>query len=200
MMSRNNMKTESEEPASASGKARKGAVGFATRSVFNRDRFAIFRFGAEQVGSARDRAWDAVRPQPFSRQEVKDGFRGRYPDGGAARFRELMGEHEVDAPHLNAIERYHVNTSRTFLAMGVFSLLSAFAIMKISDLMPIILGGAGLGLCSLTMLVMAIKFDFTAWQVRNRRIAGFQEYMENRSKRPGSGIASTGAPQPPRRV
>jgi hypothetical protein len=106
-----------------------------------------------------------------------------------------MGEHEVSASRLDAIEHGHVVTSRTFMGMGALALLSAFAIMNLSDHMPVILGGGGLALCSLVMGMMAIKFDFSAWQVRNRRIAGFREYMENRDKRPGSGLAAAGTRQ-----
>lgn len=179
---------EKADEAGAVKKAGRGARRFATRSVFNRNRFALFRFGAKQLGDARKSAWSAMRPKRITAEEAKHGFYGRYPDGGYERFREIMKEQDVSSESLDAIEHNHTIMARALVFASLFVLVAGLVFMRISDHLPTIMGGAALGVCSLFILVMAIQRDFSAWQVRNRKIAGLREYMENRGKRPGQGV------------
>ncbi|MCE6959637.1 hypothetical protein LAZ40_11470 [Cereibacter sphaeroides] len=122
----------------------------------------------------------ALRPAPFDLAEVKAGLAGRHADGGAARFRELVGQGGLSEEALSEIGTRHrarslLNVVAAILAFGG----GLWVILAGSEVMTI-LGGAALAFFSLVFLTQAIRSDYAAWQVQVRRMDGFEAYLSGR--------------------
>jgi hypothetical protein len=128
---------------------------------------------AETVKSAARR----IRVEEISAPEARTGFEGRYPDGGATRFAQMVAQKGLDASQLDAKKKDWERQARLFFAVALLALgippvwimldPGPFAFLMI----PVgLLIGAGL-------LGMGVRASFSAWQIGQRRFGGLREFL-----------------------
>jgi len=134
----------------------------------------------EAVQSGGSRALEALRPEHLDIQDIRGGIRGRYADGGRARFSEMAREQGLSLSDLDAIELHHGRMSSLFFILAAAFLCAAAGM--------ILLGGGGISLGGAVVLLLfslgsmasAIRSDFSAWSVRLRAFPGFRRYLATR--------------------
>ena len=125
-------------------------------------------------------AGHAIRPKRIDRGELAQGYRGRHADGGRARFRAAAaqaGFEEAALDRLAAIRRRH---ARAACAAAAVLLLAGVALPFIAQERAAALAGLGFGPLVLASLATALRSDFAAWQIGQRRFGGFAEYAGQR--------------------
>jgi len=140
----------------------------------------INRVGRDAISGSVDEARSVLRADRVSREEVQGAIRGRYPDGGRARFVMMAEERGLSAADLTAMERMRVTQFRMMVAVSLVSLIAGAAIPFLTDDWLISVSGLIFGLFSLLFLMIGLRHDFAAWQIRNRRFGGIREYFEDR--------------------
>lgn len=123
---------------------------------------------------------ESLKPQKVSRQEIMGAIAGRYGDGGRARFAEMVELRQVsdrDIEKLIASNRravlVFIGGAILFLAIGVGSMIAGVSLLSI-------LGGFATSLVSFIFIAIALRADFSAWQLAERRFGGLSEYFDAR--------------------
>ena len=122
----------------------------------------------------------AMRPKRLDRGDLAQGYRGRHADGGRARFRAIAegSIHDDDAlARLAARQRRH---ARAVCAATAAALIGGAALPFLAQDRTTALAGLALGPIILAMLATALRSDFAAWQIEQRRFGGFAEYVTMR--------------------
>lgn len=140
----------------------------------------INRVGRDTLSEGADRAGHVLRPERVSREEARGALRGRYEDGGRARFAQLMSEKGVREGDLLELERMRVRQFRSMCVISAIALLLGASIPFLTDDPLIMMSGLILGLFSLVFLAIGLRHDLAAWQIRNRRFGGILEYAQDR--------------------
>lgn len=123
----------------------------------------------------------ALRPMVADRGEIRGGYEGRHSDGGRARFAELVRARKLDDEQLARIARGHLRASLVFGAAAAFLFLTGLVSMVRADAAIVLSSGLAIALFAGVFAAMAIRSDFSRWQVTSRRFGGFKEYLERRS-------------------
>jgi hypothetical protein len=132
------------------------------------------------VSSGARAAIAAIRPTRADFQDLRAGVSGRYEDGGAARFRDLVASSGLEEADLPEISLRHRRQALVNLAVSVFVLAVSIAMIISSSQTVGILGGAGFSIFSLVFAALAIRSDFSAWRIDVRRMDGFKAYIDHR--------------------
>lgn len=143
----------------------------------------INQVGRDTLYDGADEARNALRPERVSRAEVHGAYQGRYPDGGRARFAQVMAQQGVperDLPHLAAMR---ARLFHTMCVIGLITLCLGTAVPFFTDDWLIMISGLIFGLFSLIFFLIGLRHDFAAWQIRNRRFGGIREYLQDRWSR-----------------
>lgn len=151
-------------------RVRRAAGFFARRGGLNRA-FDSTRRGADFLGDLTER----LRPKSIDRQ----GLKGRYIDGGIARFQDLtqgMSEFELG-------EQYHgwllQRSCFQYAALAaILAIPVGFVFLQISKFLIF-----GLVALFLFALFRAIRADFFAWILEQGRFGGFLDYLGSRLPR-----------------
>ena len=140
----------------------------------------VARVGRETIVDGADQARHVLRPERVSRQEAQGALRGRYEDGGRARFAQLMAQQGLKERDLADLERMRTRQFRAMCAVSALALLLGATIPFLTDDGLITMSGLILGLFSLVFLAIGLRHDLAAWQIRNRRFGGIFEYVNAR--------------------
>lgn len=164
-MARNRDDTEPKR-----SRTRRAAGFFARRGGVHRA-FEASRSGAEFIGDLVGR----VRPKPLDRQ----GLTGRYDDGGIARFQEMA------RPMSAAQLQRQYDGWRTQRACFQYAGLVAVLVIPLGLIFFGISRVFVIGLVALFLFSMfrAIRADFFAWIIEQRRFGGFYDYLTSRLPR-----------------
>lgn len=141
------------------------------------------RIGRQAISENYRSAKQVISLTPLDPDDVKAGLHGRYEDGGAQRFRQLMAQMNVKDHDLPGLERARKRASALYLVASIT--LIVFAIYQIA-----FAGGRVTSFASAANIVaalglglMAVKADFSRWQISERRFGALTEYMQTRTKR-----------------
>jgi hypothetical protein len=150
----------------------------------------IRKSGEAYSGTARS----ALTPQKLDRQDMLSGYNGRYSDGGRARFAELMKE--VD--QMNRLKAESDKSGKTvytpldldqmaksrrrasgimFAGAALFFGTAFYFIIAAGGYMDVLFGLAS-AMCSFIFLALSAQHDFSRWQIQERRLGGFREYLK----------------------
>lgn len=140
----------------------------------------ISRVGRETLTGSAEEARSALMPERITREEARSAILGRYPDGGRARFAQLMAQRGVHERDLHVLERMRVRQFRAMCTVSLIALLLGAVIPFLTDDGLIMMSGLIFGLFSLVFLTIGLRHDLAAWQIRNRRFGGIREYVEDR--------------------
>jgi len=136
--------------------------------------------GRDTLYGGADQARSVLTPERVSRSEAEAAFRGRYEDGGRARFAQLMAQQGVPERDLARLEGMRTRQFRVMCAMSLLALGLGAAVPFFTDDWLIMISGLIFGLFSLVFLAIGLRHDFAAWQIRNRRFGGIRDYIEDR--------------------
>jgi hypothetical protein len=140
----------------------------------------INRVGRDTLYDGANQARGILRPERVSRSEVAGAIRGRYDDGGRARFAQVMAQQGVPERDLPRLEEMRVRQFYAMCAVSLLALCLGAAVPFLTDDWLIMISGLIFGLFSLVFLAVGLRHDFAAWQIRNRRFGGIREYVEDR--------------------
>lgn len=159
--------------------------GFLTRSAAATGRYMVHRFGykfirelgVDNFKKGASGARTAMTPLVLDRDDFNGGLNGRYTDGGVARFAEVMRENKVDASGLIYFQQARRRSAilmfiaaAVFLTFGVWQM---FAAVRFQTFMM----GFGTSFTSFVLIALGARHDFSRWQIQNRRMGGFREYL-----------------------
>lgn len=142
--------------------------------------------GSEYVDTARH----AILPRAFDKADFLAGYNGRYKDGGRARFQEIIAEEkrrlrvlsaekgvEMSLPELPELAKARRRASLVmFAGFGLSFIASIFFLINQNGGLDIFAGIAAF-LGSMIFLGLAAQHDFSRWQIQERRMGGFREYL-----------------------
>lgn len=121
---------------------------------------------------------ERARPVELDKQTAIEAYEGRYADGGREKFAEAAAANGwMREDDLDRREKGWRLQARLYFACAPIILLCALAWMFVAPswfavmmLMPALL-------IPLAFLAVAIKADYSAWQIRERRFGGLREYF-----------------------
>lgn len=124
------------------------------------------------------RARETLTPVEADRDDLKQGYKGRYPDGGRARFAEMVAAEGLGEAEIEAMRVHHRVLSIVFLAASfgcilgtIWTLLQASSVLETAT-------GITLLILMLTFLSMALRHHYSEWQIRERRFGGLGEFLQ----------------------
>lgn len=131
----------------------------------------------ENVRATRDRA----RLAELTKEDVEAGIKGRYADGGRERFKQLELEHGWTSSDLDRRQRSWKMQSRLYLLGAVAGLLLPVVwVLLQPGWFALLMLAPGL-VVPLALGAVAVKADFAAWQIRERRFGGLRDYFNGRA-------------------
>lgn len=125
-------------------------------------------------------AREVLKPEKMNVDEIRAGLKGRYEDGGAARFREVVEASGLSEDQLPEMVLRHRRQALLNIAISIAIVAASFSMILNSANTIGILGGAAFSIFSLVFLTLAIRSDFSAWRIRMRRMDGFKAYLDDR--------------------
>ncbi|PTX52487.1 hypothetical protein IQ03_01260 [Gemmobacter caeni] len=140
----------------------------------------INRVGRDALTGGISDAKSVLQVDRVSRDEVRGAIRGRYQDGGRARFATMAAERGLSEADLLAMERMRIAQFRMMTLVSLIALFAGSAIPFLTEDWLISVSGLIFGLFSLLFLTIGLRHDFAAWQIRNRRFGGIREYFDDR--------------------
>lgn len=140
----------------------------------------INRVGRDALTGSAAEARSVLRAEKISRDEVRSAMNGRYADGGRERFQDLMRERGLSERDLAPLERMRSNQFLWMCLISLVTLLLGASIPFMTDDPLITVSGLIFGLFSLVFIMIGLRHDFSAWQIRNRRFGGVREYVSER--------------------
>ena len=159
--------------------------GFLKRRAEGAGRYVRSRIGnryINEVGTSTVRqtvssAREAMTPRAWDSDEMGAGFRGRYADGGVARFAEVMRERGLGTSDLQALAAQRQRNARImFAAAGGFLLFGLAMVVSASDFEDI-LHGLVTSFPSAIFGALGLRSSFERWQLTERRFGGLLEYF-----------------------
>ena len=127
-----------------------------------------------------EEARSMLRPAPLDGRDFMAGLRGRHADGGVSRFQEHVRANGIGEKDLVGIESTHRMIARAYVVMTLACVLAAILSVSLSAAAFSGLGAMVLMLFGFGFLAVAVRHDFSAWQIRVRRFAGFRDYLDLR--------------------
>jgi hypothetical protein len=152
-------------------------AGWGFRKVRNPEISAVSR---KTLTGGISAARESITPVNLDLDEIRAGLKGRYEDGGAARFLEIMTASGIDEDQLPDMASRHRRQAAMNLAIALLVAAVSFAMILTSGTRFGILGGAGFSIFSLAFLSLSIRSDFSAWRITERRMDGFKSYLDHR--------------------
>ncbi len=125
-------------------------------------------------------AAEALKPNVIDRDEILSGYNGRYSDGGRARFATMAHERGLDDNAIDELRIQRTHAAIIYGVSGIFGFLFGIYMMFTEQDLHLIFSGAGASVAGMTVIALAVRNDFTAWQLSQRRFGGFREYLESR--------------------
>ncbi|MEY8799510.1 hypothetical protein AB9K35_04220 [Leisingera sp. XS_AS12] len=140
----------------------------------------LIALSRRNVRSATTAALDAMKPARFDRSEFMKGYHGRYQDGGRARFAQVVSESKLSEAHIRGMDIQHFRIALIFAAASVASIGFGLYTLIVGTGLLSLLSGASLGAVFFLFLALAIRHDFSSWQINARRFGGLSEYLDAR--------------------
>lgn len=140
----------------------------------------ISAVGRDTLYKGADSARDVLKPERVSRAEAMAAYKGRYQDGGRDRFSQLVVQRGLGEDDLRQLERMRLLQFRAMLVVSLLALLIGSAVPFWTDDWLILISGLIFGLFSLIFLMIGLRHDFAAWQIRSRRFGSIRNYLEER--------------------
>ncbi|MBW3243550.1 hypothetical protein KUV57_12830 [Epibacterium sp. DP7N7-1] len=135
---------------------------------------------AHNVQGATNSALGAVKPADFDKNEFLAGYRGRHSDGGKARFQEMIKSKQINVEQLTFLRKQHLRFALIFVLSAGSSLLYGMYMMFTAVELLGVFGGGAVASLFFAFMALALRHDFSAWQLKARRFGGFSEYLETR--------------------
>lgn len=110
---------------------------------------------------------------------ARQGWNGRYEDGGRAAFAELVKREGLSEQGLQQIARWHSWAAMGYLAAALAVLVLAVIQFTSYDL-SLGLMAVAMFVVSLPLAALALRHAFAGWQIRERRFGGLGEYLRGR--------------------
>lgn len=163
---------------------KKDREGLITRSGRWFERRLLGHVGREIFkGSLADgsrHALEAVLPSEFDTKDIRAGYKGRYKDGGSARFEEMRRARRLSDADLQNIEGGLRRGALLFSLLALVFLIVAFFFMALATDALSFLSGLALLAASFPCGSIALRCSFSAWQVKERRMGAFRDYLDKR--------------------
>ena len=164
----------------------KGARRYIVRRFGNRFLEEGYRTLKNNMAGARH----AMSPRKLDPDELREGFNGRYDDGGFARFAQVMREQKTGERDLIIMARKQKRNMIIMLIAGlVFFLLGAWTMVTAKQGQDILFGFST-SFMAFIFGLLAMRHDFSRWQIEERRFGGFREYLNGGSRAPA--VRTTG--------
>ena len=141
---------------------------------------ALLNRSKKNLAGSAQAATSSLAPKNLDVADFRAGLRGRYKDGGRARFAQMMDRQGLDLEQADDMRANHLRAGAIFaLAAAVMLAFGIYSAATATNTAGLI---AGISLCVVFFLFMAlaIRHDFSAWQILARRFGGFNEYLEFR--------------------
>ena len=122
-------------------------------------------------------ARNAMTPKTFDLKEFREGFEGRYHDGGVKRFAEMVKMEKIAEYELVRMARDRAWSAKVMLAAAVIFFLVGGWMMLTAERGQDILFGFSTSFMAFLFGALAIRHDYSRWQIEQRRFGGFREYM-----------------------
>lgn len=136
--------------------------------------------GGDLLRGGSDEARKSLEIKRIDRAEVLNAYRGRYSDGGVARFSEMADEYGLSDDDLLILESERVRQFQIMCVFAAVCFVVGFLFPFLTSDLLIVASGFVFGIFSLVFLVIGLRHDFAAWQIRNRRFGGLREYLDIR--------------------
>jgi len=140
----------------------------------------ITKVGRDALTGSASEAKAALRIDRVSRDEARGALWGRYEDGGRARFGDMAHERGLTESDLQTLEQMRLRQFHMLALIAAFALLAGGAIPFFTSDWLITFSGLVFGMFSLIFLMIGLRHDFAAWQIRQRRFGGIREYINDR--------------------
>ena len=135
------------------------------------------RENIQHTGSA---AKEALRPTVFDADQARAGYEGRYPDGGRGAFAKFMVDLGLEEADLDRIGKQHAFNRAVFaIAAGGLLVMSFWVASSATGAMTLFTA-AGTVILALGFTALSARFDYFAWQVRERRFGGVKAWLHAR--------------------
>ena len=134
----------------------------------------------------------AMTPKSFDLNEFRQGIEGRYEDGGVARFMQMVKEEKIGEQELERKIRNHAWSAMIMLIAAVIFFLIGSWMMITAERGPEILFGFTTSAMVFLFGVLAMRHDYSRWQIEQRRFGGFREYLRSGKSVQGAGHSGTG--------
>jgi hypothetical protein len=133
----------------------------------------------------------SMTPAALDRDDFEKGLNGRYEDGGVSRFAEIMRENGVSEEQLPALQHARRRSAIIMFASAAVAVIFGVWTMITSDDGKGLLMGLSTAFISIVFLGLGARDDFSRWQIQNRRMGGFREYLNGDSgaKPKGTGVS-----------
>lgn len=148
-------------------------AGYGARRIAHRGEHVRRRL---HVMKLKDALKGAVAVEKIDILGARQGWHGRYEDGGREAFAQLMEREGIDERALEAISRQHSVASAAYLATALSLLVLSVAQFVSYDLTLGVMAVA-MQVASLPLVALALRHAFAGWQVRQRRFGGLGEYL-----------------------
>lgn len=148
-------------------------AGYGARRIAHRDEHVRRRL---HVMKLKDALRGAVTVQRIDVMGVRQGWYGRYEDGGREAFAQLMEREGVDERALGKIAKWHSLASIGYLTAAL-AILVLSVVQFTSYELSLGLMAIAMFVVSLPLAALALRHAFAGWQVRRRRFGGLREYL-----------------------
>lgn len=121
----------------------------------------------------------ALRVERINALVARQGWNGRYEDGGREAFQTMCDQEGIDSPGLLRIAHLHLLSMALYLtaAASIF----AFGISQaVKHELPFTLMSLGYLVVVPVLVALALRHGFCRWQIRERRFGGLGEYLRGR--------------------
>ena len=181
--------------------------GFFARRAQGTKRYVARRFGNRVIGigyesmkNGLEGTRKAMTPVAIDRKEFNQGLDGRYIDGGVARFAEMMKQQGIRKEDLPLLEKSRSRSAGImFLSAGIFLMFGAWLMIRAENI-QYVLFGFSTAFTAFIFVALALRHDYSLWQIRQRRFGGFMEYLKGvkGAKKTGTEIVSASPDKLPR--
>lgn len=149
---------------------------------YGKNRLLIGNFGklSKSLANNEGGALDVLKPKKIDKEEAVQAFQGRYADGGRKAFEDLAGRRNYSDEDLEKranqfqIAAYVAAVATLALVVGI----SAWPMM--SDGLFAVVGTISFATTSVFLASMTVKYDYAAWQIRQRRFGSLKDYFATR--------------------
>lgn len=155
-----------------------GAKGYVGRRFGNE---FINGVGRQALSDGLKGARENLQPNKLDPDEFRAGLNGRYADGGASRFAEMVRDRKLSDQDLDQLARLRRRDSRImYAAAGFFFVVGLYMILTSGSFTDGVQGMAT-AFCCFIFGIIGVRNDFGRWQIEQRRFGAFREYLSGRA-------------------